>query len=218
MIFYLNFDREVVHIWKFKYTKFGVISIPFRYSNNAPKMTLQIWKILISVQNSAYFKLLYLDAQNSEFSSVCFVWTLVWISYCVTKFKGGFTFCALCRKDCWKTKTGSNLSSWNWNFELKNEYCPFRILEKCLLGTFSTSNLVSDGIKFAIFGHAELKIWFFKNCHAKQKFSDFLGNEFLRTCHSLSISIDHFKLDFIEEASLSLDFKSSLLNLDFREI
>ena len=44
MSFYLKFGREVFHIWKFKCTRFGVISMPFRYSNNAPKISPQIWK------------------------------------------------------------------------------------------------------------------------------------------------------------------------------
>ena len=117
-----------------------------------------------------------------------------------------------------KTNTGFVLLFWISNFELKNEWFPFRILEKFLLWTFSTSNLVSKGMKFSIFEHGKLKIWFSKYCRAKWKFSNFKGNEFLRTCHSLSISIDHFKLDFMEEASLSRYFKSSLLNLDFWEI
>ena len=116
--------------------------------------------------------MLYLDTQDSEFSSVCRVWNF----YCVTNFKGWFTFCELCRisKDCWKTKTGSNLSSWNWNFELKNECFLFRILVKCLLETFSTPNLVSNGVQFSIFGHAKLKTRFFSNLSLKAENFRFL--------------------------------------------
>ena len=114
-----------------------------------------------------------------------------------------------------KIKTGSNLSSWNWSFELKNEYFPFRILEKYLLETFSTSNLFSDGIHFSIFGGTKLKAWFSKDCRIKRKFSNFSRNEFWRICYSFLISIKCFKLNFMVEASLPWDFKSSLLNLDF---
>ena len=86
------------------------------------------------------------------------------------------------------------------NFQrlLKNQGWFKPVFLELKVWTFSTSNLVSDSIKFSIFGHDKLKIWFFKDCRAKRKFSKFLGNEFLRTCHFLSISIDHFKLDFMK--------------------
>ena len=163
MSFYIKFGIEVVHIWEFKCTKFGVISITFRYPNDATNMAFQIWKFAVQVVKLTDFELLYLDTQDSEISSVCRVWNLVWNSYCFTNFRSWFTFCKLRRisKDDCKTKTGSNLSYWNWNFELKNECLPFRILEKYLLGIFSTSNLISNGKKFSIFGPTECNIRFF---------------------------------------------------------
>ena len=104
------------------------------------------------------------------------------------------------------------------HFGLKIECLPFRILEKCLLGTFSTLNQDSNGIKFSNFGPTEWKIWNFKDCHLKLNFSDLLGNEFLETLPYPLILIDCFKLDFMEEISFSCIIKPSLLNLDFWDI
>ena len=107
--------------------------------------------ILNRLRKSANFKLLYLDAQNSKFSSTYCVWNLIWNSYYVINFRGWFTFYEFFRisKHCWNTKTGSVLSSWNCNFELKFECFLVGILEKCLLGSFST--LKQDFQRYKIF-------------------------------------------------------------------
>ena len=104
------------------------------------------------------------------------------------------------------------------HFGLKIECLLFRILEKCLLRTFSTLDLVSNGTKFSNFRPMKCKIRFSKNCRKKLKFLDFVWNEFLRTHYSFSILIDHFQLDFMEEISFSCIIKPSLLNLDFWDI
>ena len=139
-----------------------------------PKLCLS-WKLdnlMNRLPKPVNFQLLYLVAQNSEFSSAYCVWNLVWNSYCFINFGGWFTFCEFfwISKHCWKTKTGSILSSWNCNFELKFECFLVGILKKCLLGSFITPNLVSNGIKFFIFGRIKLKIWFSKFCRAIWKF------------------------------------------------
>ena len=98
-----------------------------------------------------------------------------------------------------KTKTETALGVQVSPFKLKFECLPFRILEKCLLGTFSTLKLVSNGTKFFNFGPTECKIWFFKNCSLKLKFLNLVGFEFLETVHYLSILDDCFRLDFLKK-------------------
>ena len=58
-------------------------------------------------------------------------------------------------------------------------------LGRVLMGTFSALDLVSNSIKFSIFGPTKLKIWFFQFYRVKLKILDFLGNEVLRTFHFL---------------------------------
>ena len=58
----------------------------------------------------------------------------------------------------------------NSDFELIFECFPFGILEKCILGTFSTLEEVSNGTKFSNFGLVKNEIRFFKDLVPKLKF------------------------------------------------
>ena len=87
------------------------------------------------------------------------------------------------------------------HFELKNDCLSFGIIEKCLLRTFSTLELVSNGINFSNFGPTECNIRFFKDYSLKLKCLNLMGNEFLETLHYPSILNDCFKLDFMKEIS-----------------
>ena len=88
--------------------------------------------------------------------------------------------------------------------------------EKCLLESFSALNLVSNGVKFPIFGFTKLEIWFSKYCHIKLKISDFLRNELLRTSNFLLRLIVHFKLYFMDDTSSLVTITPSFLKLDSR--
>ena len=62
-----------------------------------------------------------------------------------------------------KNQPKSVLTFQNSNFGPNFEYLPIGIIKKCLLGTFSNLEVVSNSTKFSNFGHMKSEIRFFKD-------------------------------------------------------
>ena len=105
----------------------------------------------------------------------------------------------------------------NSNFEPIFDYLPFRIMEKCILGTFSTFKEVSNSTKFSNFGLVESKIWFFKDYLLNLEFSNLKETKGFRTLHFCQYHLIVLHLNPEMEIRFVLYFKTPLLNLELHE-